>query len=72
RVVDLVTAGPVAVLLSGASRVRFVTPPEDTDFGYYQEEPKQETAGMLLPSSLMYGLMMLAAGLLFVIGFMML
>ena len=72
RVVDLVTAGPVAALLSGASRVRFVTPPEDTDFGYYQDEPKQETAGMLLPSSLMYGLMMLAAGLLFVIGFMML
>ena len=72
RVVDLVTAGPVALLLSHASRIKFIRPPEDTDFGYYQEEAKQETVGMLLPSSLAYGLMTFALGLLFVIAFMML
>ena len=72
HVVDLVTAGPVAVMLSRASRVKFIRPPEDTDFGYYQEGPKGETAGKLLPSSLAYGLMTFALGLLFVIAFMML
>ena len=72
RVIDLLTAGPVALLLSHASRVKFVRPPEDTDFGYYQEDAKQETVGMLLPSSLAYGLMTFAVGLLFVIAFMML
>ena len=72
KIVDLITAGPVTLLLSQASRIKFIRPPEDTDFGYYQEEPKQETIGMLLPSSLAYGLMTFAAGLLFVIGFMML
>ena len=72
RVVDLLTAGPVVLLLSHASRVKFIRPPEDTDFGYYREEAKQETIGTLLPSSLAYGLMMFAVGLLFVIAFMML
>lgn len=72
RLVDLITAGPVTLLLSTASRVKFIRTPEDTDFGYYQENPKQETLGMLLPSSLAYGLMMFAVGLLFVIAFMML
>ena len=72
RVVDLLTAGPVALLLSQASRIKFIQPPEDTDFGYYQDEGRQETVGMLLPSSLAYGLMTFAVGLLFVIAFMML
>ena len=72
RVADLLAAGPVALMLSHASRVKFVRAPEDTDFGYYQEEAKQETAGMLLPSSLAYGLTMFALGMLFVIAFMML
>ena len=72
RMVDLITAGPVALMLSSASRVKFIRPPEDTDFGYYQEDPKGETAGKLLPSSLAYGLMTFALGLLFVIAFMML
>ena len=72
RVMDLVASGPVMLLLSHASKIKFVRPPEDTDFGYYQEEAKQETVGTLLPSSLAYGLMMFAAGVLFVIAFMML
>ena len=72
RVADLLAAGPVALMLSHASRIKFVQTPEDTDFGYYQEESKQETAGMLLPSSLAYGLMMFGLGLMFVIAFMML
>ena len=72
RAADLLAAGPVALMLSHASRVKFVRAPEDTDFGYYQEEAKQETAGMLLPSSLAYGLTMFALGMLFVIAFMML
>ena len=72
RVVDLLTAGPVRLLLSQAEKVKFIQPPEDTDFGYYQDEAKQETVGMLLPSSLAYGLMTFAVGLLFVIAFMML
>ena len=72
RLVDLITAGPVAAILSSASRVKFIRPPEDTDFGYYQETQKGETVGKLLPSSLAYGLMTFAVGLLFVIAFMML
>ena len=72
RLVDLVTAGPVTLVLSKASRIKFIRPPEDTDFGYYSEDSKQETVGMLLPSSLAYGLMTFAVGLLFVIAFMML
>ena len=71
KVVDLITAGPVEFMISRASRVKFIRPPEDTDFGYYQDEGKAETAGNLLPSSLSYGLMTFAAGLLFVIAFMM-
>ena len=71
HLVDLFTAGPVSWMLSRASRVKFVRPPEDTDFGYYKDEGKAETVGNLLPSSLAYGLMTFAAGLLFVIAFMM-
>lgn len=71
RLVDLITAGPVTLMLSHASRIKFIRPPEDTDFGYYQEEAKQETVGQLLPSSLAYGLMTFALGLIFVIVFMM-
>ncbi len=72
KVVDLVTAGPVVLLLSHASRIKFIRLPEDTGFGYYQDEGTQETVGTLLPSSLAYGLMMFAVGLLFVIAFLML
>ena len=72
RIVDLLTAGPVALLLSQAARIKFIRPPEDTDFGYYQDEGKRETVGMMLPSSLAYGLMTFAVGLLIVIAFMML
>lgn len=72
KVVDLITAGPVTLLLSHASRIKFIRPPEDTDFGYYQDESQGETIGNLLPSSLAYGLMTFAAGLLFVVGLMML
>ena len=72
KIVDLFTAGPVTLLLSHASRIKFIRPPEDTDFGYYHDEAKGETIGSLLPSSLAYGLMTFAAGLLFVVGFMML
>ncbi|MBQ3401876.1 MAG: hypothetical protein IJG65_00680 [Synergistaceae bacterium] len=72
KTVDLITAGPVTLLLSHASRVKFIRPPEDTDFGFYQDEAKSETIGSLLPSSLAYGLMTFAVGLLFVIAFLML
>lgn len=67
KIVDLITAGPVTLLLSRASRVKFIRPPEDTDFGFYHDEGKQETIGTLLPSSLSYGLMMFAIGLIFLI-----
>lgn len=72
RVMDLLTAGPMRLLLSHASRIKFIQPPEDTDFGYYRDEPDMETMSTLLPSSLAYGLLCFTAGLLFVIGFMML
>ncbi|MBQ3764510.1 MAG: hypothetical protein II869_06010 [Synergistaceae bacterium] len=67
KTVDLITAGPVTLLISRASRVKFIRPPEDTDFGFYQDEEKHETIGTLLPSSLSYGLMMFAVGLIFLI-----
>ena len=72
RLVDLFTAGPVSLMLSHASRIKFIRPPEDKDFGYYHDESKTETISSLLPSSLAYGLVTFAFGLLFVIAFMML
>lgn len=71
RVVDLITAGPVALMLSNMSRIKFIKPPEDTDFGFYHDEAKAETVSALLPSSLAYGLVTFAIGLLFVIAFLM-
>ena len=72
RILDLLTAGPVSLVLSHASRIKFIKPPEDFDFGFYHDEGKAETVSNLLPSSLAYGLMTFAAGLLFVIAFLML
>ncbi len=72
KILDLITAGPVTLALSNMSRIKFIKPPEDTDFGFYQDESKNETVGTLLPSSLAYGLMTFAVGLLFVIAFLML
>ncbi len=72
RVLDLVTAGPVRLLLSHASRVKFINVPEDTDFGYYRDDSDSNTMSSLLPSSLAYGLMSFTIGLLFVMGFAML
>ena len=72
RILDLITAGPVSLILSHASRIKFIKPPEDLDFGFYHDESKGETVGNLLPSSLAYGLMTFAIGLLFVIAFIML
>ena len=72
RLVDLFTAGPVSLMLSHASRIKFIRPPEDTDFGYYHDESKTETISSLLPSSLAYGLVTFAFGLLFVVAFLML
>ena len=71
KLVDLFTAGPVALMLSNISRIKFVRPPEDTDFGFYHDDSNKNTIGTLLPSSLAYGLVMFAIGLLFVISFMM-
>ncbi|MDY6400123.1 MAG: proton-conducting transporter membrane subunit [Synergistales bacterium] len=71
RLVDLITAGPVALMLSNMSRIKFIKPPEDTDFGFYHDEAKAETVSALLPSSLPYGLVTFAIGLLFVIAFLM-
>ena len=70
RLVDLFTAGPISLMLSHASKIKFIRPPEDTDFGYYHDESKDETISKLLPSSLAYGLVTFAFGLLFVIVFM--
>jgi len=72
KILDLFTAGPVSLALSNMSRIKFIKPPEDTDFGFYHDESKNETVGTLLPSSLAYGLMTFAVGLLFVIAFLML
>lgn len=72
KLVDLVTAGPVTLILSHASRIKFIRPPEDMDFGFYHDEAKEETISTLLPSSLAYGLVTFAIGLLFVIAFLML
>ena len=72
RVLDLLTAGPVRLLLSHASRVKFIHVPEDTDFGYYRDDSDDNNMSTLLPSSLAYGLMSFTIGLLFVIGYMML
>ena len=69
RITDLITAGPVVLMLSNMSKIKFIRPPEDFAFGFYDENGKNETIGTLLPSSLAYGLFMFAAGLLFVIAF---
>ena len=71
RVVDLITAEPVAMMLSNMDRIKFIKPPENTDFGFYHDESKADTIGTLLPSSLAYVSVSLAIGLLFVIGFVM-
>ena len=71
RLVDLITAEPVTLMLSNMSKIKFIRPPEDLGFGFYQDNGKAETPGNLLPSSLAYGLMMFAVGLLFVIAFLM-
>ena len=71
RITDLITSGPVVLMLSNMSKIKFVRPPEDLDFGFYQDSGKAETIGNLLPSSLAYGLMTFAIGLLFVIAFIM-
>ena len=72
KLVDLFTAGVVTLALSNMSKIKFIRPPEDMDFGFYHDETKENTAEILLPSSLSYGLMMFATGLLFVIAFLML
>ena len=71
RVADLVAAGPVMLMLSHMHKIKFITPPENMDFGFYHDESKAETIGTLLPSSLAYVLVSFAIGLLFVIGFLM-
>jgi len=71
RLTDLITAGPVVLMLSNMSKIKFIRPPEDFDFGFYHDDGKAETIGTLLPSSLAYGLVTFAIGLLFVIAFMM-
>ena len=71
RIIDLISSGPVVLMLSNISKIKFVRPPEDLDFGFYQDSDKAETIGNLLPSSLAYGLMTFAIGLLFVIAFVM-
>ncbi len=71
KITDLITAGPVVLMLSNMSKIKFIQPPEDFGFGFYQDDNQAETMGNLLPSSLAYGLMMLSLGLLFVIIFMM-
>ena len=71
RLTDLITAGPITLMLHNMSKIKFIKPPEDTDFGFYHDEGRSETIGALLPSSLAYGLMTFAIGLLFVIAFLM-
>ncbi|MBR0253707.1 MAG: hypothetical protein IJQ57_10195, partial [Synergistaceae bacterium] len=72
KVLDLITAGPVTLMLSNISKVKFIRPPEDTDFGFYHDDTEFESLGHLLPSSLAYGLMMFTVGIIFVIAFVML
>ena len=69
RIIDLITAGPVTLMMSNMSKIKFVRPPEDLDFGFYNASEKVENMGTLLPSSLAYGFMTFAIGLLFVIAF---
>ncbi len=71
RLTDFFTAEPIRLMLMNISRIKFIRPPEDLDFGFYQDERKSESIGSLLPSSLAYGLMTFAIGLLFVISFLM-
>ena len=71
RITDLITSEPVVLMLSNLSKIKFVRPPEDFGFGFYQDAEKAENIGTLLPSSLAYGLMMFGLGLLFVIAFIM-
>ena len=72
KILDLITAGPVTLMLSNISKIKFVRPPEDVDFGFYHDDTAFESIGRLLPSSLAYGLMMFTIGIIFVIAFMML
>lgn len=69
RITDLITAGPVVLMLSNMSKIKFIRPPEDFAFGFYDESNGTETIGTLLPSSLAYGLFTFGVGLLFVIAF---
>ena len=69
KIIDLITSGPVVLMLSNMSKIKFVRPPEDFGFGFYKDDSKIETMENILPSSLAYGLMLFVIGLLFVIGF---
>ena len=66
RVVDTLCAGPVAWLFKRSDRKRFIVQPEDALFGVYPDEVSSSFR-MLLPSSLAYSLLAFAAGLLFVL-----
>lgn len=72
RVTDLILSGPVTLILSRASRQRFVQLPEDTDFGFYHDEEPEQSLRTVLPSSLAYSLMTFIFGLLFVFAYLVL
>ncbi|MBR1671801.1 MAG: NADH dehydrogenase [Fretibacterium sp.] len=69
RAIDLVCAGPITLVLSHAARIRFIRPPEDQEFGIYQEEEGGPMVRALLPSSLAYSLATFALGLLFILAY---
>ncbi|MCR5346258.1 MAG: complex I subunit 5 family protein [Fretibacterium sp.] len=69
RVTDLICAGPMDLVLSRAARARFIRPPEDHEFGVYQEEDPEPPLRILLPSTLAYGLAAFALGLLFILAY---
>ncbi len=69
KLVDLITAGLVDVILNRSSRTKFIIPPEDNEFGVYPELSENQSAGVVLGASLSYGLITIAAGLLFVVAF---
>lgn len=72
KLTDLITAGPVSYVLENAAKIKFIRPPEDTDFGFYSNESKSETLSSLIPSSLAYGLLTFAFGFLIVLAFLLL
>ena len=69
RIIDVISASWIDAILNSPSKMKFIIPPEDYEFGIYSSIPEHETAGSILSASLSYGLITIVIGVLFVMAF---